>query len=151
MARPTTRFLWQGMPLIVAPSILGVTSLRGHASRLGMGRNSQVLRVQSFAVDPWNASGDICRNERISSQSTHCISGSLTSRIGTVDPWSSGRWLGSSEQARRPEFMEFWSMAGLVRAGRGTGVLVDGWARQSRPGDQNSALFHICCFTFDNA
>ena len=28
----------------------------------------------------------------------------LTWRMGTVDPWSSGRWLGSSEQARRPEF-----------------------------------------------
>ena len=40
-------------------------------------------------------------------------------------------------------------MAGLVRAGQATGVLVDGWARQSRPGDQASALFHS--FTFANA
>ena len=34
------------MPLIVLPRCLGVTSLRGHASRLGMGRNSLELRVQ---------------------------------------------------------------------------------------------------------
>ena len=61
----------------------------------------------------------------------------------------------------RPGDRSSWSsgpMAGLVRAGRRTGVLVDGWARQSRPGDQNSFtfdLFHILTsrvllFTFDN-
>ena len=42
----TPRCLGQGMPIIVLPRCLGVTSLRGHASRLGMGRNSQELRVQ---------------------------------------------------------------------------------------------------------
>ena len=58
-------------------------------------------------------------------------------------------------------------MAGLVRAGQATGVhgvLVDGWARQSRPGDRSSGRWlgsseqaggpeqcyvsHLLCFTF---
>ena len=46
--------------------------------------------------------------------------------------------------------MDFWSMAGLVRAGRRPGiygVLVGGWARQSRPGDQATVLF--ICFTLN--
>ena len=56
----TPRCLGQGMLIIVLPRCLGVTSLRGHASRLGMDRNSLELRVLGERFLKWAVTARSC-------------------------------------------------------------------------------------------